>query len=62
MMCRAHIDWNAGVVVASVLVGVFAATAAFLIFFHLSHLWRKDWRLQAVIPLIMGLAVNGMVT
>jgi len=52
--------WDAGIVVASVLVGIFAATAAMLIFFRWGRLWSADLRLQFVTSLIMGVAVCGM--
>ena len=60
MVCQAQIEWDVGIVAASVLVGIFAATAALLIFFHLSHLWQDDWRLQAATACVMGVAVNSM--
>ena len=58
MVSQASVDWNAGVIVASVIVGCVAATAALLIFFHMKTYWQDDVRLQLLIALIMALAVN----
>ena len=60
MVSQATIHWSAGVIVASVIVGIVAATAALLIFFHLNHLWQDDMRLQILTAMIMGVAVNAM--
>ena len=61
MICQAQITWDAGIIVASVIVGCVAAIAAFLILFHLQQLWQNDIRLQCIIAIIMGIAVCGMV-
>lgn len=60
MKCQAEITWNAGIIAASVIVGIVAATAALLIFFHLSHIWQDDMRLQIATACLMGVAVCGM--
>ena len=61
MVSQAQITWDAGIIVASVIVGCVAATAAFLIIFHLQQIWQNDIRLQCIISLIMAIAVCGMV-
>jgi len=61
MVSQARIEWDAGIIVASVIVGCVAAIAAFLILFHLQQLWQNDIRLQCIIAIIMGIAVCGMV-
>ena len=60
MVSNVSVSWDGGIIVASVLVGIFAATAAMLIFFRLGKLWANDLRLQLVTAMIMGVAVCGM--
>jgi len=60
VICEANMSLDAGIVAASVIVGIVAATAALLIFFHLQHIWSRNWVLQSVVPMIMGVAVCGM--
>jgi NO-binding membrane sensor protein with MHYT domain len=60
MTCAAVVRWNAGVVVASVLIAILAATAAMTIFFQFSKQWGQRFWIEIGAALIMGAGVCGM--
>jgi NO-binding membrane sensor protein with MHYT domain len=55
-----HIVWNVGIIAASVLIAVVAATAAFWILFRLLSLFPYSERLRVICAIVMAIAVNGM--
>jgi NO-binding membrane sensor protein with MHYT domain len=55
-----QLEWDAGIVAASVLIAVFAATAAFWILFRLLSIYPGKEHLRITCALIMGIAVCGM--
>lgn len=55
-----EIDWNIGIVTASVLIAVIASTAAFWILFRLLALFPRSEVLRIVSSLVMAIAVCGM--
>jgi NO-binding membrane sensor protein with MHYT domain len=60
MTFHGTVHWNWGIVVASVLIAVFAATAAFWILFRLLSIFPGKESLRLLSSLIMGVAVCGM--
>ena len=59
MQFRGHIVWNTGVIAASVLIAVVAATAALWILFRVLALFPHLEILRITSAVIMALAVNG---
>ena len=55
-----YIEWNVGIVIASVIIALIAATAAFWILFRLLSLFPHLEMLRLVVAIIMTVAVNGM--
>lgn len=60
MSCPCTMKWNVGIIVLSIFVGVFAATAALLIFFRFQSYWARDYRVLVASALVMGIAVCSM--
>lgn len=60
MVFNAHIEWNYGIVAASVIIALVAATAAFWILFRLLSLFPYMESLRILCSVIMCIAVNGM--
>ena len=56
----ADIEWNVGVVIASVLIAVIAASAAFFILFRLLAIYPNIELLRLTCAIIITIAVNGM--
>lgn len=55
-----HIHWNVGIVAASIVIAVVAASAAFWIFFRLLSIYPDSEFLRIASALVMGVAVCGM--
>jgi NO-binding membrane sensor protein with MHYT domain len=60
MQFHGNLVWNWGIVVASIFVAVFAATAAFWILFRLLSIFPGKESLRLMSAVIMGIAVCGM--
>jgi NO-binding membrane sensor protein with MHYT domain len=60
MQFHGNLEWNWGIVVASVFIAVFAATAAFWILFRLLSIFPGKESLRLLSAFIMGIAVCGM--
>lgn len=60
MVSDAHITWDVGIIIASVCIGIFAATVALLIFFHSKFHWTRSNVFVLPTAMIMGVAVCGM--
>jgi hypothetical protein len=56
----AEIEWNGGIVAASVVISLVAATAAYWILFRLLALYPRKEILRFISALIAAVAVNGM--
>ena len=56
----ADIEWNAGIVAASVLIAIIAATAAFWILFRLLAIFPQIEMLRLASAIVATVAVNGM--
>lgn len=54
------IEWNAGIVTASVLIAMIAATAAYWILFRLLSIYPHKEYLRLLSAIVMGIAVCGM--
>jgi len=60
MIFKGHIVWSPGIITASVIIALIAATAAFWIMFRLLALYPNYESLRVGSAVIMSLAVNGM--
>ena len=60
MVFEGHIKWNPGIVAASVIIAIIAASAAYWILFRLLSLFPDLEVLRIACAVIMSLAVNGM--
>lgn len=60
MVFDGKIEWNVGAIVASVLIAIVAATAAFWILFRLLSFFPRMESLRVVCSIVASLAVNGM--
>ncbi len=54
------VQWDSGVVAASIIIGIVAATAALLIFFRFERVWATNIYLHVAASMLMGVAVCGM--
>ena len=60
MVYDGEIEWNGGVIAASVIIAIVAATAAFWILFRLLSFFPRLEVLRLVCSIVASLAVNGM--
>ena len=57
---QADMVFNRGIVAVSVIVGIIAATAAFLVFFRFSDLWQTGILMQCITATILAVAVSAV--
>jgi NO-binding membrane sensor protein with MHYT domain len=60
MSMPVHTHWSAGLVAASILIGLVAATAAFWIFFYFQNAWKANKLVLLAVAGIMMCAVCGL--